>query len=146
MKNTRNNSKLHDESKNLKSPSTTLSDFEPTSTSTLEAANTSMICNLDRVVLKPFEPTKEIVRPSDNTKSTSARLYTEVVKNPALRKDIILKIVKYLEMNHHLQQEAARDMTLCIEKRIRLSSPEMKEEYKQRSVLITALLKVNKYK
>jgi len=67
----------------------------------------------------------------------------EVVCNPNLRKQVVLQLVKYLQKKYELNQEVAREMTMLIERTVRLSSPEMKEEYKKRYNLIVELMKHN---
>lgn len=66
----------------------------------------------------------------------------EHVSNPNLRKQVVLQLVKYLQKKYELNQEAAREKTMLIERKIRLSSPEMKELYKKRYNLIVELMKV----
>lgn len=67
---------------------------------------------------------------------------SEPVSNPNLRKQVVLQLVKYLQKKYDLNQEAAREKTILIERKIRLSSPEMKEEYKKRYNLFIELIKV----
>lgn len=72
-------------------------------------------------------------------------LPAEPISNPNMRKVVVLQLVKYLQKKYDLNQDVAREKTILIERNIRLSSPEMKEEYKKRYNLVVELMKVSSH-
>lgn len=105
-------------------------------------ANPATAVNFDKdiIVKIQHEPEPQITYPSTQpqTKSHSS----DTVSNPTLRKKICQKLVKYLEEKYDLKQEVAREKTMVIENKIRLTSPEMKEVYKDRCLIILRLIRV----
>lgn len=63
------------------------------------------------------------------------------VSNPALRKKVCQKLAQYLEDYYELKKDIAREKTMVIECKIRISDPAMKEDYKNRSITIMGLIK-----
>lgn len=92
---------------------------------------------------KPLETLSPVPDQSRNNRTQSVpELPSEPISNPNLRKQVVLQLVKYLQKKYDLNQDVAREKTILIERKIRISSPEMKEEYKKRYNLVVELIKV----
>ena len=66
----------------------------------------------------------------------------EAVSNPGLRKKICLKMSKILQEKYGLSKDAAQEITLRTESKIRHINPDMQTEYKDKVLTILKLLKV----
>ena len=66
----------------------------------------------------------------------------ENINNPPLRKKICLKMSKIIQDRYNLEVKIARDLTIKIENKIRLMNPDMKQEYRDKILIILRLLKV----
>ena len=67
----------------------------------------------------------------------------ENINNPPLRKKICLKMSKIIQDKYNLEVKTARDLTIKIENKIRIMNPDMKQEYRDKILIILRLLKVN---
>jgi len=83
--------------------------------------------------------TKPIYNPGGDKKGDNKQ--KENVMNPNLRKKICLKMCKILQEKYRLEKDTAQELTLRIEHRIRLASPDMQAEYKEKVLVILKLLK-----
>jgi len=83
--------------------------------------------------------TKPIYNPGGDKKGDNKQ--KENVMNPNLRKKICLKMCKILQEKYRLEKDTAQELTLRIEHRIRLASPDMQADYKEKVLVILKLLK-----
>jgi len=65
------------------------------------------------------------------------------VNNPSLRKKICFKMAKILQDKYNLEVKTARDLTIKIETKIRSINPDMKQEYRDKILIILRSLKFN---
>jgi len=64
------------------------------------------------------------------------------VNNPNLRKKICFKMAKILQDKYNLEVKTARDLTIKIETKIRTINPDMKQEYRDKILIILRSLKM----
>ena len=67
----------------------------------------------------------------------------ENINNPPLRKKICLKMSKIIQDKYNLEVKTARDLTIKIENKIRIMNPDMKQDYRDKILIILRLLKVS---
>jgi len=83
-------------------------------------------------------------KPIYNTSLETAKLGQpkEIVVNPSLRKKICLKMCKILQEKYSLEKEMAQKLTMRIETAIRLASPDMQSDYKDKVLIMLKTLRV----